>query len=251
MYLFACIEPWSSSSHGCNRCPTLSMCTMCAILMNIEWIILGKFLFLFNIQIRAANSNQDNYFRLFKTCWKILKSLIEWCTLDDRLTSTWSCGLMRARFKWCEQISGACLHDVANREESLSWTVALVLTVGKLAARKEIMVMSKCQASFQTLLSARYLEVARRYNYTTAKSFLELISLFKTLLASKRAQLSANKSRLQSGVEKISQASAQVRVLSLGKILSARISPRDCTTSIQSYMLVRKQNAPFSMAARV
>jgi len=55
----------------------------------------------------------------------------------------------------------------------------------------------------------RYLEVSRRYNYTTAKSYLELISLFKSLLASNRSQLSANKSRLQSGVEKISQASAQ------------------------------------------
>lgn len=60
------------------------------------------------------------------------------------------------------------------------------------------------------VLLCRYLEVAKRYNYTTAKSYLELISLFKSLLASKRAQLGANKSRLQSGVEKISQASAQV-----------------------------------------
>lgn len=51
--------------------------------------------------------------------------------------------------------------------------------------------------------------MARRYNYATAKSYLELISLFKSLLASKRAQLGANKARLQSGVEKISQASAQ------------------------------------------
>ena len=60
----------------------------------------------------------------------------------------------------------------------------------------------------------RYLEVTRRYNYTTPKSYLELISLFKLLLASKRAQLSANKLRLQNGVEKISQASAQARPIS-------------------------------------
>lgn len=60
------------------------------------------------------------------------------------------------------------------------------------------------------MVLCRYLEVARRYNYTTAKSYLELIGLFKTLLASKRAQLGANKARLQSGVEKISEASAQV-----------------------------------------
>ena len=66
-------------------------------------------------------------------------------------------------------------------------------------------------AHFSNLVtSCRYLELAKRYNYTTAKSYLELIALFKSLLASKRAQLGANKARLQSGVEKISQASAQV-----------------------------------------
>ena len=50
----------------------------------------------------------------------------------------------------------------------------------------------------------------RRYNYTTPKSYLELISLYKSLLAQKRAELKANKERLESGVEKIAQASAQV-----------------------------------------
>ena len=50
----------------------------------------------------------------------------------------------------------------------------------------------------------------RRYNYTTPKSYLELISLYKSLLAQKRAELRANKERLESGVEKIAQASAQV-----------------------------------------
>ena len=61
------------------------------------------------------------------------------------------------------------------------------------------------------VMLGRYLEVTRRYNYTTPKSYLELISLFKLLLASKRAQLSANKLRLQNGVEKISHASAQAK----------------------------------------
>lgn len=34
--------------------------------------------------------------------------------------------------------------------------------------------------------SAAYLESCRRYNYTTPKSYLELISLYKDLLARKR-----------------------------------------------------------------
>jgi hypothetical protein len=58
--------------------------------------------------------------------------------------------------------------------------------------------------------SQQYLETYRRYNYTTPKSYLELISLYKTLLAQKRSELQAAKERLQNGVEKIAQASAQV-----------------------------------------
>lgn len=39
--------------------------------------------------------------------------------------------------------------------------------------------------------SAAFLEQARRYNYTTPKSYLELISLYKSLLETKRADLKA------------------------------------------------------------
>ena len=52
--------------------------------------------------------------------------------------------------------------------------------------------------------------MAGRYNYTTPKSYLELIALYKTLLANKRDELRASKTRLENGVEKIAQASAQV-----------------------------------------
>lgn len=61
--------------------------------------------------------------------------------------------------------------------------------------------------------SQQYLQNFRRYNYTTPKSYLELIALYKTLLARKRAELQAAKERLQNGVEKIAQASAQVGLL--------------------------------------
>ena len=56
----------------------------------------------------------------------------------------------------------------------------------------------------------RYLEVVGRYNYTTPKSYLELIALYKSLLQNKRDELRAGKTRLENGVEKIAQASAQV-----------------------------------------
>jgi len=58
--------------------------------------------------------------------------------------------------------------------------------------------------------SVQYLEQDRRYNYTTPKSYLELISLYKALLAEKRSDLQNQRERLESGVAKIAQASAQV-----------------------------------------
>ena len=58
--------------------------------------------------------------------------------------------------------------------------------------------------------SIKYLEEDRRYNYTTPKSYLELISLYKDMLASKRSELKQAKERLENGVDKIAQASAQV-----------------------------------------
>lgn len=60
--------------------------------------------------------------------------------------------------------------------------------------------------------SVAYLATVRRYCYTTPKSYLELISLYKQLLAAKREELAAAKDRLVNGVEKIAQASAQVCV---------------------------------------
>lgn len=52
--------------------------------------------------------------------------------------------------------------------------------------------------------------MAGRYNYTTPKSYLELIALYKTLLANKREALRGAKTRLENGVEKIAHASKQV-----------------------------------------
>lgn len=65
------------------------------------------------------------------------------------------------------------------------------------------------------------MEGARRYNYTTPKSYLELISLYKSLLAQKRTELKANKERLENGVDKIAQASAQARMTPLQVVLLA------------------------------
>lgn len=59
-----------------------------------------------------------------------------------------------------------------------------------------------------TEASIRFLQQNRRYNYTTPKSYLELIALYKKLLELKRTELKKSKERLENGVEKIAQAAA-------------------------------------------
>lgn len=60
---------------------------------------------------------------------------------------------------------------------------------------------------------SRYLETVRRHVYVTPKSYLELIALYKSLLTAKREELNANRQRLESGIDKIAQASQQVAEL--------------------------------------
>eukprot|EP00741_Cyanophora_paradoxa_P005992 tig00000955_g5810.t1 len=55
-----------------------------------------------------------------------------------------------------------------------------------------------------------YLEAERRYNYTTPKSFLELIALYKTLLHKKREEIQVLKSRLENGLNKLKDTEAIV-----------------------------------------
>jgi dynein heavy chain len=60
------------------------------------------------------------------------------------------------------------------------------------------------------IMSARYLEVQKRYNYTTPKSFLELIAFFRTLVIDKQKELKHAIERLESGLTCIKSASSQV-----------------------------------------
>ena len=61
-------------------------------------------------------------------------------------------------------------------------------------------------------LLPRFLETMRRYSYTTPKSYLEFGALYKLLLAQKRSELKRDKERLENGVDKIAQASAQASI---------------------------------------
>ncbi|ESO12478.1 hypothetical protein HELRODRAFT_155577 [Helobdella robusta] len=64
-------------------------------------------------------------------------------------------------------------------------------------------------------VSEIYLQNERRYNYTTPKSFLELIQLYQNLLAKKHENLQASVLRLETGLEKLKGSSSQVESLKL------------------------------------
>jgi len=61
--------------------------------------------------------------------------------------------------------------------------------------------------------SDEYREKEKRYNYTTPKSFLELIYLYKNMLHSNREKLEGNISRLGTGLDKLEATAKDVAVL--------------------------------------
>ncbi|XP_031213696.1 dynein heavy chain 11, axonemal isoform X3 [Mastomys coucha] len=59
-------------------------------------------------------------------------------------------------------------------------------------------------------VSAWYYQNERRYNYTTPRSFLEQISLFKSLLKKKREEVQLKKEHLGNGIQKLRTTASQV-----------------------------------------
>lgn len=62
-------------------------------------------------------------------------------------------------------------------------------------------------------VSQRFLEDEGRYNYTTPKSFLELIDFYKELLRKKRGELDANINRLANGLQTLRKTNDDVQVM--------------------------------------
>lgn len=61
--------------------------------------------------------------------------------------------------------------------------------------------------------SEKYQRNEKRYNYTTPKSFLQQITLYKNLLGKSRAQLQHKMNRLDSGLQKLQTTATQVKRL--------------------------------------
>ncbi|XP_063777851.1 dynein axonemal heavy chain 11 isoform X2 [Pseudophryne corroboree] len=62
-------------------------------------------------------------------------------------------------------------------------------------------------------ISTKYYQNEKRYNYTTPKSFLEQITLYKNLLDRKRKELSQKMEHLQNGLQKLKTTASQVEDL--------------------------------------
>jgi dynein heavy chain len=62
-------------------------------------------------------------------------------------------------------------------------------------------------------ISKKFFEAERRYNYTTPKTFLELIKLYKNVLAKKRKATQEAIDRLENGLAKLHKTQAEVDVL--------------------------------------
>ena len=52
----------------------------------------------------------------------------------------------------------------------------------------------------------------RRHNYTTPKSYLELINIYIKILRNKHEEVEAKMSRLENGLEKLRTTAAQVEI---------------------------------------
>lgn len=70
-------------------------------------------------------------------------------------------------------------------------------------------------SSFEVVnkLSTQLYNQEKRYVYTTPKSFLELIKLFKSMLSQKRNDLLKNRERYENGLIKLKETAEQVAII--------------------------------------
>ena len=58
--------------------------------------------------------------------------------------------------------------------------------------------------------SVDYKNMANRFNYVTPTSYLELLTMYKQILAQKRKEVGYQTNRLRSGLEKLESANKEV-----------------------------------------
>ena len=81
--------------------------------------------------------------------------------------------------------------------------------------------MSYVHASVNEISKA-YLLNDRRHNYTTPKSYLELINLYVKILTQKHDEVEGKMNRLENGLEKLRVFTKKLRVLTCFRSLGTR-----------------------------
>jgi len=126
-------------------------------------------------------------------------SLVNCCTLD------WFSG-------WPEEallyVSRAFLKDIDLPSEEVRTNLAQMCTTVHLSVES---------------VSEQFWEELRRRVYTTPKSYLDLISLYKNTLTKKRQEMNANKNRLANGLKKLETTNTNIAEL---KITLAEMQPQ-------------------------
>jgi dynein heavy chain len=86
-------------------------------------------------------------------------------------------------------------------------------------------------------ISVRFKNELRRFNYVTPTSYLELLSLYKSILDKKRVDLKQSIDRLKSGLDKLIAANKAVEEM---KILLKEMQPKLELASIETEKMMEK-----------
>eukprot|EP00899_Mesostigma_viride_P003607 jgi/Mesvir1/13247/Mv18980-RA.1 len=87
------------------------------------------------------------------------------------------------------------------------------VTLGTVEVRRAVEEFMPFSMKVVEQVSKEFLEVERRYNYTTPKTFLELIKIFRSLLSNKRGETQAAINRLKEGLNKLNKTNKDVALL--------------------------------------
>jgi len=85
--------------------------------------------------------------------------------------------------------------------------------LGKAEVAKAVMEYMPFSFGLVGQMSQKFLQQERRYNYTTPKTFLELIKLYKSLLNKKREVTQTNIDRISNGLDKLMKTQKDVDIL--------------------------------------
>lgn len=82
-------------------------------------------------------------------------------------------------------------------------------------------------------VSKKYFEAERRYNYTTPKTFLELIKLYKNVLTRKRKTTQDGVDRLENGLNKLYKVQADVDLLvEAAKVMAVEVEHKVASANV-------------------